>query len=187
MFHCTKPAAYAVAAIMLLGSLAVATTSRADAVDQARLTAGGTAPSALILAQGTSTQAPSTAAPSTMAPSGAAVTPVNSRIEARIKELHAKLKITKDQEEQWKAVTDVMRENAARMEQLVKARAEGAKTMTAVDDLKSYAEIADAHAEGLKKFISAFEALYNGMSDDQKKHADALFRARINARTKKGA
>jgi hypothetical protein len=184
MSYYIKPAAYAVAAVVLLGSLAVATTSRADAVDQARLIAGGTAPSSLILAQGTSTQAPSTAAPSTMAPSGAAVTPMNSRIEVRIKDLHTKLKITKDQEELWKAVADAMRENADRMEQIVRARAATAKTINAVDDLKSYAEIADAHSEGLKKFIPAFEALYNSMSDAQKKHADVLFRARIREKTK---
>jgi len=45
-----------------------------------------------------------------------------------------------------------------------------------VDDLQSYAAIADAHADGLKKLIPAFQALYTAMSDDQKKTADMLFR-----------
>jgi hypothetical protein len=48
--------------------------------------------------------------------------------------------------------------------------------MTAVDDLKSYAGIADAHAEGIKNFATVFGALYAGMSDPQRKEADALFR-----------
>ena len=69
-----------------------------------------------------------------------------------------------------------MRDNAKTMEALIKARSEKAGTMTAVDDLKSYGEIAEAHADGLKKFIPAFEPLYAGMSDAQKKSADTLFR-----------
>ena len=56
------------------------------------------------------------------------------------------------------------------------ARFEKAKAMTAVEDLKSYSEIAQAHADGLKNFIPVFEALYASMSDDQKKDADTLFR-----------
>jgi hypothetical protein len=47
--------------------------------------------------------------------------------------------------------------------------------MTALEDLKSYSEIADAHATGLKKFIPAFEALYASMSEEQRKNADSLF------------
>ncbi len=56
--------------------------------------------------------------------------------------------------------------------------------MTAVDDLRSYSAITDAHAEGLKKFIPVFEALYASMSDAQKKNVDTLFHNRILARTK---
>ena len=73
------------------------------------------------------------------------------RVEARIKDMHAKLKITQ-------------------------ARSEHAKTMTAVDDLKSYAEITDAHADGIKKFTPVFATLYAEMPDAQKKEADTLFR-----------
>jgi len=98
------------------------------------------------------------------------------RVEARIKELHTKLKITPAQEELWNNVTEVMRDNAKTMEALIKARSEKASTMTAVDDLKSYGEIAEAHADGLKKFVPVFEALYASMSDAQKKDADTLFR-----------
>jgi hypothetical protein len=56
------------------------------------------------------------------------------------------------------------------------ARADKASTATALDDLKSYAEIATAHAEGLKKFLPVFETLYGSMSDAQKAQADTLFR-----------
>ena len=97
------------------------------------------------------------------------------RVEVRIKELYTKLKITPAQEELWNKVTQAMRDDAKTMEALIKTRSENATTMTAVDDLKSYSEIAQAHADGLKKFIPAFEPLYASMSDAQKKNADKLF------------
>jgi periplasmic protein CpxP/Spy len=108
------------------------------------------------------------------------------RTEVRIKDLQAKLKITPAQEELWKKVTEVMRDNAKTMDAQTQARVEKAKAMTAVEDLKSYSEIAQAHADGLKNFIPAFEALYTGMSDDQKKDADTLFRYGGHHRKGKG-
>ncbi len=96
------------------------------------------------------------------------------RTEARIADLHAKLKITEAQEKQWSNVAQIMRENAAEMESLAKARKEKG-SLNAVDDLKSYSTIADAHAAGLKKFIPAFETLYAELGADQKQAADKLF------------
>ena len=104
------------------------------------------------------------------------------RVEARIMDLHSKLKITPAQEEQWTAVTRVMRENARTMDAVRQSRLENAANMTALDDVKSYSEIVEAHAEGLKNFVPAFEALYESMSDSQKKLADQTFRARVNTR-----
>ncbi len=98
------------------------------------------------------------------------------RVEARIKDMHAKLKITAAQEDQWAKVTEVMRDNAKKMDELTDARIASAKTMNAVDDLKSYSEITDAHAEGIKQFTPVFAALYDSMSDAQKAVADELFR-----------
>ncbi len=98
------------------------------------------------------------------------------RVEARIERMHATLKITHEQEEQWAKVAHVMRENAKSLDTLTEARFKSAKTMNAVDDLKSYGEITDAHADGIKKFTPIFAALYTGMSVAQKKEADELFR-----------
>jgi protein CpxP len=74
------------------------------------------------------------------------------------------------------------------MDALIQSRAQNAKTMTAVDDLRAYQGIADAHADGLKKLIPAFEALYLTMPDEQKKNADAAFgqMQRRQGATKKG-
>jgi periplasmic protein CpxP/Spy len=98
-----------------------------------------------------------------------------SRVEARIKDMHAKLNIIQAQEEQWGKVAQVMRDNASSMEALIKVRKEHAKTMTAVDDLKSFGDITEAHADGIKKLTPVFATLYAGMSDGQKKEADYLF------------
>ena len=106
------------------------------------------------------------------------------RVEARIKELQTKLKITPAQEELWNNVTQVMRDNAKTMEALIKARSKEAGSMTAIDDLKSYGEIVEAHADGIRKFIPAFEPLYANMSDAQKKAADTLFRHHGRAKSK---
>jgi periplasmic protein CpxP/Spy len=104
-------------------------------------------------------------------------------VEARITRLHATLHITPAQEELWTNVTQVMRDNARTMDALTTARADQAPTMTAVEDLHSYAAITNAHAEGLTKFIPAFEALYAGMSDAQKADANTMFRGPHRSRT----
>jgi hypothetical protein len=98
------------------------------------------------------------------------------RTEFRIKDMHAKLKITSLQEEHWAKVKQTMLDDAKTMDALTQARVDHAKDMTAVDDLKSYGEITDAHANGIKKLTTVFADLYADMSDVQKKEADNLFR-----------
>ena len=105
-------------------------------------------------------------------------------VEARIKYLHTSLKITPEQEVLWNNVAQIMLDNAKTMEALIKVRAEAAATVTPIDDLKSYSAIADGHADGLRKFIPAFEALYAGMSEDQQKNAHKLFHDRRNPKSK---
>ena len=101
-------------------------------------------------------------------------------VEARIKKLHGDLHITAAQEPQWGPVAQMMRDNAKAMADLRKQR--DAATLGAVDELKSYAAVIDAHAEGVHKFIPIFQSLYDGMSDAQKKTADGVFRSRIAAK-----
>jgi len=126
--------------------------------------------------------APAPAAPAPAAPAPAAkMAPASPTAEARIKSLHRALGITAAQEPQWQAVADVMRGNTATTRALVEERLAKLKTMTAIDDLNSYAAIVDAHAAGVKKLMTAFETLYDSLSDAQKKKADALFRQRMRA------
>ena len=97
-------------------------------------------------------------------------------IDGLIAHLHQELKITPSQEVQFQKLADVMRDNAQTMKMLAKKRAEAAATTTAVDDLTSYAEISQAHADGAKKMVPVFQDLYASLSDEQKKLADTEFR-----------
>ena len=105
----------------------------------------------------------------------AAKVSAEDRVEARITDMHDRLNITQTQEDEWGKVAQVMRENATVMETLIKVRVEHAKTMTAIDDMKSYGDITDAHADGIRKLTPVFAALYADMSDEQKKEADYMF------------
>jgi len=107
---------------------------------------------------------------------GDAKASAEDRVETRITELHAQIHITPAQEDQWSRVADVMRDNAKIQDALIQRRLEKAEKLTAVEDMKSYGEITAAHAEGAQKLIPVFEALYNSMSDAQKKEADEAFR-----------
>ena len=96
--------------------------------------------------------------------------------EARIKQLQEALKITDAQKELWNNLTQVMRENAKEMDALTKGSADKTKAMNAVEHMKFHSQITEAHSNQLKKFIPPFEALYNSMSDEQKKITDTIFR-----------
>jgi hypothetical protein len=61
------------------------------------------------------------------------------------------------------------------MEGLYQLRAQSARTMNAVESMKSSEQIAEAHAQDLQKLEPPFEALYASMDERQKKTADRLF------------
>ena len=130
--------------------------------------------------------APPASTPSTTAPKAAAQTVKprsDAQVEAHIKKLRSQLKITAAQEDTWNTLAQDMRDNAKDMSGLIQAR-NGTKPMTAVDNLKNYAQIADAHADGLKKIVPDFEKLYDAMSPAQKKTADTVFNQRVNQRVR---
>ncbi|MGO4332095.1 Spy/CpxP family protein refolding chaperone [Cupriavidus sp. 2TAF22] len=102
----------------------------------------------------------------------------HDRIDTHIGDLHTKLQITRSQEVQWRKVAQVIRDNASKMDSLRLVRVDGAGSMTAVGDLKSYGEIADAHADGIRKLTPAFLDLYDSMSDVQRRNADLIFQDR---------
>jgi len=108
-------------------------------------------------------------------------------VEARIRELHNRLHITAAQQTQWDNLVEVMRNNAKAMYDLQRQRGAEANDMTAVDAVKSYQAVIEAHATGMSKFVPAFQSLYDGMSDSQKHIADAMFRSKVRSASAKKA
>jgi hypothetical protein len=99
-------------------------------------------------------------------------------IDQRIADLHKSLQITADEEPNWAAVAQVMRDNDAALKALVAARtADDRGPVSAVDDLKMYQKFAQAHVDGLAKLTASFETLYSAMPDPQKLVADGVFRS----------
>jgi protein CpxP len=124
-------------------------------------------------------QAPSANAPppSKLSPPAMAKADANrdAKVEQHIKDLHAKLKITPAEEAQWYAVATTMRENATELDKVIDKREASIQTATAVDDLTAYGDIAQAHADAVKRLSSAFSPLYASMPDEQKRLADEVF------------
>ncbi|MET3109069.1 protein CpxP [Oxalobacteraceae bacterium GrIS 2.11] len=100
--------------------------------------------------------------------------------EKHIKDLHAKLKITADEETLWATVAGTMRSNTIAIDTAVDKREELLASATAIDDLNAYAGIAQAHADSVKKLSVSFAPLYAAMPDAQKKIADTVFTQRAS-------
>jgi len=148
----------ALAATALLGAVILATPSHAQ-------TSGTSS---------TDTAAPARPAPAAKPVHRTAAQRLNA-VESRIANLHSRLKITPEQEPKWAEVAQVMRDNAQHMEQLQQDRHAKLASMSAVDDLRSYLDVTQAHVDGLQKLIPAFQGLYDAMTPDQQKNADAVF------------
>ena len=102
-----------------------------------------------------------------------------ARIEQRIKYLHDQLKITSAQEPQWKTFADTMRDNGETMGRLYRDRM-AKHDVSALDDMKQYAELSQANADGAKKLSDAFAPLYASFPAEQKALADTTFRSWLN-------
>ena len=140
-------------------------------------------------AQSTATQPPAAteAAPQTPAgtvhkatPSGRQSTArhgetMENGIEQRISELHSRLQITPEQSQQWDQFAQTMRDNAKDLDQRYRDRAQNLGSMSAVDAMKSFADIEQVRAQDMAKLVPTFQTLYASLSDQQKKSADQLF------------
>jgi hypothetical protein len=124
-------------------------------------------------APGTAVTSP--AAPPPAEPSRAKRPPIDP-VEERIKYLHERLRITTAQEPLWSDVASAMRDNAKAVAPLIRQRVQAAERGSAIDNIDSYEKLGEAQLDGLKRFLAAFQALYDALSRDQKKIADSLFR-----------
>jgi hypothetical protein len=143
---------------------------------------------AAVLAQAQS-QSGAAAPPAAAPAAGSQSAPGNGveeqRVEEHIKKLHAELRITAAEEPQWQQFANVMRENAKDMDQVFSKRASQYSTMTALQNIESYAEISEAHARHVQKLVPTFETLYDAMPAPQKQLTDQVFRANAAAHTRK--
>ena len=101
--------------------------------------------------------------------------PAIGAVEKRITELHTKLQITADQETLWATVAQEMRDDEKAFHDAIQTREGKAASMTAIEDLNSYADMTALHASSMKKFVTVFTPLYTAMGADQKKNADTVF------------
>ena len=126
----------------------------------------------------TSTEAPAAATPpaAVAPPHAAAHTP--AAVERRVQQLHTQLRITPQEQSQWDAFAQTMRQNADNMRTAIDQRGSQMDTMDAVQNMQSYAQLAQVHAQDMQQMASAFQTLYQSMSPEQRQNADQLFRAR---------
>jgi periplasmic protein CpxP/Spy len=123
------------------------------------------------------TPAPAAAPPTGSAPSAA----TQAAVDQRIRMLQSQLGVTEAQMPLWSAFTQAMRDNAAATDALFTQRAGAVATMTAPDNMHSYAQIARAYADNTERLATAFDGLYASLSDTQKQTADTLFRQQATA------
>jgi periplasmic protein CpxP/Spy len=105
---------------------------------------------------------------------------MEASVDQRIKELHTKLQITAAQEPAWQKFAQTMRDNAREMDQAFETRVDQMQSMNAMDNMKSYAQISQQHAQDVQALLPPFEALYGSMSESQKHTADQVFREDAN-------
>jgi hypothetical protein len=128
---------------------------------------------------------PAAGNPTVVAPAAAPAKPAvrqsqESTVEQRIADLHAKLKITPAEQVQWESFAQAMRDNAVAIDQAFQSRVKALPTMTAAENVKSYAELSAEHAKDMQRLVPVFQALYDSMSDSQKHAADQVFRNDAN-------
>jgi glycine/serine hydroxymethyltransferase len=99
-------------------------------------------------------------------------------VEQHITQLHTQLKITAAEQPLWDQFAQVMRDNARDMSQAFDQRGTKLASLNAAENMQSYAQLAQQHAQDLQKLAGAFQTLYAAMPDDQKALADRVFRTR---------
>ena len=66
------------------------------------------------------------------------------------------------------------------MDQAFEARVDQMQSMNAMDNMRSYAQLSQQHAQDVQALLPPFEALYGSISETQKRMADQVFRDDVN-------
>lgn len=126
--------------------------------------------------------AAATTAPQTNAPAATAETAprpsMAQMVDQRIADMRSQLHITHAQEPQWGRFAAVMRSNARALDRAYRRRGERLDSMSALENMESYARIERRRAMDVQRLVPAFRALYASLTTEQRHAADELFRER---------
>ena len=115
--------------------------------------------------------------PGALTPESGARPPVPDPMAQRMNNyLHERLRITPAQEPLWASLTQVMRDNATALSPLRREQFQARQGGNSIELLSAGEKLDEAQLDGLRKFIAAFQPLYDSMSGEQKKIADYVFR-----------
>ena len=117
--------------------------------------------------------APPAATPSPTAPSPTAPSQRDMRVQQQLHDLYARLRITPTEQPQWDTFAHTLQANADHMHELWASRPTG--TVSALEDMRNYSQMAQAHAGDMQRLLAAFTPLYMSLSPEQKATADQVF------------
>ena len=156
------------AVILLPLSVAAAGGPSADGIWR-QAAVGATAPAAA--------QRPGAGTPAASKSPGAKAKPApagpRDEVEQEITQLRDRLHITPAQQQQFDAFAETLRKNAQELDVLMHEKGQK-PSANAVEDMRFYLQFTEAQAEGLKRLLPVFQALYDSLSDPQKRAADSV-------------
>ena len=103
-----------------------------------------------------------------------------ARVDQRIQAMRTALDVTPNEEAAFNHFAHVMRENATAMDNLLHQRMSDVRSMNALENMRSYEQLANQHAEDVRRLTAAFETFYDKLSPEQKQQADQMFRQRAS-------
>ncbi len=104
---------------------------------------------------------------------------IAAKVQQHNRALHDQLQITPQQQALWDRFAAVTVSNAADIGQAFNERGAKLDTMTAAENMQSFAHVAQVHAANMQKAADTFQALYTTFSSQQKQVADDVFRNKL--------
>lgn len=101
---------------------------------------------------------------------------MRQRMERYLTQLRTQLGVTAAQQPQWDAFALLTRTNATELQDRFTQRGARLSRMSAAENMTDYAQISELHSQQLLRLATAFRALYDAMTPEQQRGADAVFR-----------
>jgi len=108
---------------------------------------------------------------------------MSQMVDQRIADMRSQLHITHAQEPHWERFAAVMRSNARALDRAYRRRGERLDSMSALENMESYARIERRRARDMERLVPEFRALYASLTPEQRHAADELFRERAEQRS----